>query len=225
MKKMNKKGFTLIELLAVIVILGLLMAIAIPSVTKYITQSRKKTLTSTIGNYMSALTNEVNNLDYTFTEANVIYAVPVECISLERGGTNPFGTWYPKNENQWAAVLVQYDDKTSSYTYGFTFKDSAGYGIYPTASHKLNEKGDQVLTSVGTALKSKNASGLVAGSKDAIAYAPKTNWDGFTVFDGTEDCKDASGATVKCSKTQLRVMEVKDVVTDKSTQCAKAQKN
>ena len=51
----NKKGFTLIELLAVIVILGLLMAIAIPSVTKYITQSRKKTVTSTIGNYIGAL--------------------------------------------------------------------------------------------------------------------------------------------------------------------------
>ena len=34
---MKKKGFTLIELLAVIVILGLLIAIAIPSVTKYIT--------------------------------------------------------------------------------------------------------------------------------------------------------------------------------------------
>ena len=30
----NEKGFTLVELLAVIVILGLLMAIAIPSVTK-----------------------------------------------------------------------------------------------------------------------------------------------------------------------------------------------
>lgn len=36
--KKNNKGFTLIELLAVIVILGLLMAIAIPSVTRYITQ-------------------------------------------------------------------------------------------------------------------------------------------------------------------------------------------
>ena len=39
---MKKKGFTLIELLAVIVILGLLIAIAIPSVIKYLTQSRKK---------------------------------------------------------------------------------------------------------------------------------------------------------------------------------------
>ena len=51
----NKKGFTLIELLAVIVILVLLMAIAIPSVTKYITESRKKTVVSKIGNYITAM--------------------------------------------------------------------------------------------------------------------------------------------------------------------------
>ena len=80
----NKKGFTLIELLAVIVILGLLMAIAIPSVTKYITESRKKTVISSINNYVGSLINDVNDMQYTFTETDVIYAVPIECIALER---------------------------------------------------------------------------------------------------------------------------------------------
>ena len=37
----DKNGFTLIELLAVIIILGILMIIAIPSVTRYISDSRK----------------------------------------------------------------------------------------------------------------------------------------------------------------------------------------
>ena len=44
---MNKKGFTLIELLAVIIILGILMIIAIPSVTKYISDSRKSAYVDT----------------------------------------------------------------------------------------------------------------------------------------------------------------------------------
>ena len=38
----NKKGFTLIELLAVIVILGVLLGIAIPKVSQYITKSKKE---------------------------------------------------------------------------------------------------------------------------------------------------------------------------------------
>ena len=142
----NKKGFTLIELLAVIVILGLLMAIAIPSVTKYITESRKKSLMSTIGNYITAMINEVNDLTYTFTSDNTIYAIPIECIALERGGTDPFGEWHQANNAYWAYVLVQYDDETSSYRYGFTFKDSAGYGLYPTSQSKLNEQGKQIKT-------------------------------------------------------------------------------
>ena len=188
MKKMNKKGFTLIELLAVIVILGLLMAIAIPSVTKYITQSRKKTLTSTIGNYISALTSDVNNFEYSFTDSDTIYAVPIECIALERGGSNPFGEWFPASASQWAYVLVQYDDDNSSYTYGFTFKDSAGYGLNPISSTKLSSKGDQILTSVGKELKSNNTNGPTAATMNDAGEITAMNasdysdsWEGFTV--------------------------------------------
>ena len=173
----NKKGFTLIELLAVIVILGLLMAIAIPSVTKYITQSRKKTVASTIGNYIGALVNDVNDLTYTFTEANTIYAVPIECIALERGGTNPFGAWHQASNAYWAYVLVQYNDQTSSYTYGYTFKDSAGYGLYPTSQAKLNEQGKQIQTGLEL---SRPQTGKVTDITEVA------NWSGFKVDDSTD---------------------------------------
>ena len=48
MKRLNKKGFTLVELLVVIVILGVIMSIAIPSITSSIERSKDKQKTQII---------------------------------------------------------------------------------------------------------------------------------------------------------------------------------
>ena len=50
----NNKGFTLVELLAVIVIMGILMMVAIPSVTRTIENSRKDTFVDIAKSYANA---------------------------------------------------------------------------------------------------------------------------------------------------------------------------
>ena len=56
MKKIlnNKKGFTLVELLAVIVIMGILMMVAIPSISRVIENSRKDTFVDIAKSYANA---------------------------------------------------------------------------------------------------------------------------------------------------------------------------
>ena len=54
MKKFDSKGFTLVELLAVIVIMGILMMVAIPSVSRVIENSRKDTYVDIAKSYANA---------------------------------------------------------------------------------------------------------------------------------------------------------------------------
>ena len=131
---MDNKGFTLIELLAVIIILGVLMLVAIPSVTNYISNSRKEAYINTARNYIKGTTNLVNSGSLDIYDTGVTYYIPSTCISLETGGESPYGGPFSP-----AYILVTYDNDT--FTYYWISRDNQGIGIKtPTLSNDLNVK-------------------------------------------------------------------------------------
>ena len=129
----NKKigAFTLIELLAVIIILGVLMIIAIPSVTEYIQTSRKNSYIVTTQSFIDAATTKVNSMEYEVMDVDATYYLPTKCISFEKGGDSPFG------EFEESYVVITYDGK--GYDYYYTGRDSSNHGIVLTFRELLDE--------------------------------------------------------------------------------------
>jgi prepilin-type N-terminal cleavage/methylation domain-containing protein len=134
MMRINKKGFTLIELLAVIIILGVLMLVAIPSVTSYINNSRKEAYIDTARNIAKGAINEVNSAELDMFDTGVTYYIPSSCIDLETGGDSPYGGKFAP-----AYIIVTYDN--NSYNYYWMSRDENGIGVKsPISIKQLNSK-------------------------------------------------------------------------------------
>lgn len=122
MNRINKKGFTLIEILAVIIILGVLLVIAIPSISSTILNSRKSTYLSTINGYVDAVRYKVDNFELSLNRKDVAYYIPVDIIELDQGSDeSPFGDW------ESAYVVVIFTGK--EHKYYWTSSDDAGYKV------------------------------------------------------------------------------------------------
>lgn len=128
--KPKKKAFTLIELLAVIIILGILMIIAIPSVTTYISNSRKKAYISDANAYIQAATILVNKGDIDVYNPDISYFIPGECLKTETGDTSPYGDW----KTRYVGVIYTGE----GYKYYWTSTDTSKMGIDLTSQQELD---------------------------------------------------------------------------------------
>ncbi len=91
---MKKKGFTLIELLAVILILGIIALIAIPTVNNILTEARRGAFISTLNNLEKAIEEKCTTEQIKNTEITTTYAITDGVISpsVDIKGDLPDGT-------------------------------------------------------------------------------------------------------------------------------------
>ncbi len=120
-KKKRRKAFTLIELLAVIIILGILMIIAIPSVTTYISNSRKSAYVDSVKEIVGGARTLVNSGKLETYDRGTTYYIPTSCVPSENETRTPYG------EFTTAYILVTYNGE--GFKYYFTGTDSSHTGI------------------------------------------------------------------------------------------------
>lgn len=141
---MKKNGFTIIEALAVIIILGVVMLIAVPAVSKYIFRSDRAVYASNILAYVETIQGKYEMKDYgPFLKDGEIMIVPIEHIILEKGDN----TNTPYGEYDFDRSYVLIAAERNGYSYYATVIDSYGAGVINVAANEISEdKVDEEIT-------------------------------------------------------------------------------
>lgn len=129
----NKKGFTLIEIMAVVVILGIIMLIAVPSVSSYILDSRKSAYATSIDAYVKSIEADFLQEMYgDYPDDDEILVVPIDETTLEKNNTktSPFGSFIM--EYCYVVIVprsINNEFGSNVFDYYAYILDDAGYGL------------------------------------------------------------------------------------------------
>ena len=137
----NRKGFTLIELLAVIVRLAILLAIALPMVTKYISNSKRDSLVTTAREFADTVEKDATSELFDLPIAsNDVTIVSLDQVKLQKGGSkSPFnGKWV--YDSSYVAIVNVGTEIDPLYKYYVTLTDTKRYTIPLLETEKISTK-------------------------------------------------------------------------------------
>lgn len=191
MKKinMNSKGFTLIELLAVITIMGILMMVAIPSVTRTIENSRRDTYADLAKSYINTVRNSVLSDELTCGDYSVgatpdgVYYFAIDSENqntkdlMESGGTSSWSNAAVSGYVAWEkkSTVGTKNQKTTT-TYAIYLVDKGKHGIGSFTKEKEITR-SKVSAATTTAYSALPASGANAGKiSDTLKSEIKTGF-------------------------------------------------
>ncbi len=119
----NKKGFTLIELLVVVLIIGILVAIAVPQYQKAVSKSRYTQL--------KLLAQSIAEAQEAYYLANGTYTTNVANLDINIGGSSSSGNNYLRNFD-WGHCAIYAGSFASVYC--SNNKIGMGYQVYYNSS-------------------------------------------------------------------------------------------
>ena len=178
MRKYKPKGFTLIELLAVIVILGIIMLVAIPAVTGYITNARNDSYLDDAAMFVDAIqkiASTKNRLPMGDKQVALFRVTGPTGVQLDAGGKqSPFG--YNWDEGfTWVAVAKV----DGEYMYAFMGNDLNG-NFVPLSTLDYIRKNDIKVQNLGSVDLARKCLGGIAlpGNEDSNTTNCDGNLDG-----------------------------------------------
>lgn len=181
MKLKNNKGFTLVELLAVIVILGIIMAIAVPAVSSYINKSRKDAWISSANNFINAVRNKALAGKFSLpVELNEVTVVSLDMIDVDSGKfQSAYDADYVINKSY--VIIVNGNTRSNPiYQFYFAAQDTKGNYIPLTLEKDLSSKSVKSNASNTAPVSIQSLSGTETGlSKDLFCEVDNQDceWD------------------------------------------------